>query len=146
MNRIKYENYLGAAGYDAVARRKIKELEEKGVGGGAGGGGGMFVIEMTVNSDFTAVTVNKTFAEIDAAYRAGLWPVVYWPANKAFFYMNMSPSLEFGCVGFAGDGLVDDHIIHTRMVIDTNSDVWWKEYSIECTNVKSLEPSPSLPK
>ena len=29
MNRIKYENYLGAAGYDAVARRKIKELEKK---------------------------------------------------------------------------------------------------------------------
>lgn len=39
MNRIKNEPYHGAAGYDAVARRKIKELEEKvGTGGGSGGG------------------------------------------------------------------------------------------------------------
>lgn len=38
MNRIKYEQYHGAAGYDAVARKKIKELEEKVGSGGSGGG------------------------------------------------------------------------------------------------------------
>lgn len=38
MNRIKYEQYHGAAGYDAVARRKIKELEGK-VGGGSSDSG-----------------------------------------------------------------------------------------------------------
>lgn len=31
--------YYGAAGYDAVARKKIKELEDR-VGSGGGGGGG----------------------------------------------------------------------------------------------------------
>lgn len=42
MNRIKYEQYHGAAGYDAVARKKIKELEEKVGTGGSGGGAVVF--------------------------------------------------------------------------------------------------------
>lgn len=70
MNRIKYENYLGAAGYDAVARKKIKELEEKGVGGG----GGMFVVTVTPTGSTTA-TLDKTYQEIQTAYDSGMWIV-----------------------------------------------------------------------
>lgn len=59
MNRIKYENYLGAAGYDAVARKKIKELEDK-VGGGSGGGGAVIVFDATDSG----ATCRQTFEEV----------------------------------------------------------------------------------
>ena len=72
MNRIKYENYLGAAGYDAVARKKIKELEEK-VGGGSGGG--MFVVNATPTGSTTA-TLDKTYQEIQTAYDSDAWVVI----------------------------------------------------------------------
>lgn len=64
MNRIKYENYLGAAGYDAVARRKIKELEEKvGTGGGSGGTSGLSVGFFMVGPN---TGCSATYAEIQS--------------------------------------------------------------------------------
>ena len=62
MNRIKYEQYHGAAGYDAVARRKIKELEEK-VGGGSGGTSGLSVGFYVVGPN---TGCSATYAEIQS--------------------------------------------------------------------------------
>lgn len=67
MNRIKYENYLGAAGYDAVARKKIKELEGK-VGGS---GSNDFVVNVEINYMSETVAADKTFDEVGKAFGSG---------------------------------------------------------------------------
>lgn len=109
MNRIKNEPYHGAAGYDAIARRKIKELEDK-VGGGSGGGGGDIIV-ITANDD-GSMTCNMTFEEVvtlrDKYPRAVLNGVsygnqygfcdccidIYWPSgteNSVYFAFLQLP-------------------------------------------------------
>ena len=50
-DRNFYERRLGNPGYDAVARKKIKELE-KAVGGGSGGSGDMVVFTVTGDEEY----------------------------------------------------------------------------------------------
>lgn len=45
MSRVAYERVFGQSGYDAVARNKIKKLEEK-MGGGSSGGIPTAIIKM----------------------------------------------------------------------------------------------------
>ena len=55
MERNRYESKYSAMGYDAVARKKIKELE-KAVGGGGGGGR-----KNVIHSVYDPVTDGETF-------------------------------------------------------------------------------------
>ena len=82
--------YTADRSVTATLNTKGEWIEHVGENGG-GSGGGMFVIEIVVDSDANVATVNKTFAEIDAAYRAGLLPVVYDPKNGIFLHMNEIP-------------------------------------------------------
>lgn len=91
MNRIKYENYLGAAGYDAVARRKIKELEEK-VGGGSGGETKViFTITGFNESDEPIFTCNMGYDEAVEAVRncAPVFVVLDNPYGENYPYFSM---------------------------------------------------------
>ena len=89
MNRIKYEQYHGAAGYDAVARKKIKELEEK-VGTGGGSGRGIFEVGLEWDDSGKPYS-NKTLDEIITAFENGMTPVLRYEGKVYNLLYNLDP-------------------------------------------------------
>lgn len=82
MSRVAYERVFGQSGYDAVARNKIKKLEEK-MGGGSGGGIPMAIIKLdgydnalmgvavAVGAVYTYTCTNMTYEEAKAVILSG---------------------------------------------------------------------------
>lgn len=64
-------------------------------GGGSGGGGGVFVVRITSPDGGDTYTADKTYAEILAAYRAGMWPVARLEDNGDTYFAYSIFSLDY---------------------------------------------------
>lgn len=71
----------------------ISELKKRTKQGGivadmidSGGGGGVFVVRITSPDGDDTYTADKTYAEILAAYRAGMWPVARLEDNGDTYF------------------------------------------------------------
>ena len=118
MSRVAYERVFGQSGYDAVARNKIKKLEEK-MDGGSGGSGGVFYIRLTLDPDVGFVA-DKTPEEIFAAYENGMLPVVVGEEFEGLiFHLVSTPTsrthLVFNAIRATGVyGEIDVYTLHIK--------------------------------
>lgn len=149
-DRNFYERRLGNPGYDAVARKKIKELE-KAVGGGSGGGG-IFVIKAFVDFDesageFKALMVDKSIDEIAAACEAGKIVVMEYNGREILYTSNISRDWETGAfieVGFASCKYTGEGNFQCQ-TIDISSDGNVKMWSGRASNFDSSYDAITVP-
>ena len=133
MNRIKYEQYHGAAGYDAVARRKIKELEKK------VGGGGIAVVKISAAlvDGQMAMTADKTFDAIRADTESGTLHVamIVTPIGGAFVYQQNSASNEY-CTFTRLIGQTSSELMYEEMHIQPDNSIFVNAYTFAATKLQ----------
>lgn len=95
MSRVAYERVFGQSGYDAVARNKIKKLEEK-IGSGSSGGGKNFMI-LYLPDNPEAAQLQRSgwdFEELASAFYADFGAKTPAPGN--FCYFDTSTGIVYG--------------------------------------------------